>query len=568
MERVAQLLLAAASPAEDWVPDWLCAGVDSLAVRAPEVAAELTGRVLDELADDDPRRERLGATLVTVLRLLARYDEVDRVAGALLAQASDPGCAGRTAWALAYALLGRGKRAQALELVEDTLRRWPTVVPWAARLRALWGVLIVDEHQQFDVARDTAEEVIAEGEQTGDRFAVGFGLHVLSMVAEADTKLAYVDRALTVVADHLDGADLRLLLSSNKAGVLMSLGRTDEAEHTIREALTLAEQTGTPRMHTLRSRAAKIYYSLGRWDDALVELEIAAAELLEDRPVTAYAAVDVHSLAALIAAHRDDRAGMERHLSMVDNVPPACHGTDVSPFTRALVAEREGRFSVALELLAAQVRATEDDPREIHGDRLPVVVRLALATGHRELARWATGLSEREARAESGPSTHAAARRCHGLLDAKVVDVRAAVDAYRGIGEVPALAGSLEDLAVVYGQRGEVQEGRAAYAEAVEIYQGLGAATDLARARSRVRPYGISAGPRGGPTRPVSGWYALTTTERKIAALVAEGLSNPDIASRLFLSRRTVQSHVSHILTKLGARSRVDIAREAALHPA
>src|SRR5205814_1826396 len=218
--------------------------------------------------------------------------------GALRARASAPGCGGGAAGGLAYALLGRGKRAQALELVEDTLRRGPTVVPWAARLRALWGVLIVDEHQQFDVARDTAEEVIAEGEQTGDRCAVGFGLHVLSMVAEADTKLAYVDRALTVVADHLDGADLRLLLSSNKAGVLMSLGRTDEAEHTIREALTLAEQTGTPRMLTLRSRAAKIYYSLGRWDDALVELEI-AAELLEDRPVTAYAAVDVHSLAAL-----------------------------------------------------------------------------------------------------------------------------------------------------------------------------------------------------------------------------------------------------------------------------
>jgi hypothetical protein len=47
---------------------------------------------------------------------------------------------------------------------------------------------------------------------------------------------------------------------------------------------------------------------------------------------------------------------------------------------------------------------------------------------------------------------------------------------------------------------------------------------------------------------------------------VAAGNANPDIAAELFLSRRTVEGHVSHILTKLDARSRVDIARLAAHH--
>ena len=46
---------------------------------------------------------------------------------------------------------------------------------------------------------------------------------------------------------------------------------------------------------------------------------------------------------------------------------------------------------------------------------------------------------------------------------------------------------------------------------------------------------------------------------------MGEGLSNPEIAAKLFLSRRTVASHVSHILKKLGVHSRIDIAREAAL---
>jgi DNA-binding NarL/FixJ family response regulator len=63
--------------------------------------------------------------------------------------------------------------------------------------------------------------------------------------------------------------------------------------------------------------------------------------------------------------------------------------------------------------------------------------------------------------------------------------------------------------------------------------------------------------------RPAHGWDALTETEHKVALLVAEGLSNPDIATKMFLSRRTVQSHVSSILAKLELTSRVELAVSA-----
>ena len=52
----------------------------------------------------------------------------------------------------------------------------------------------------------------------------------------------------------------------------------------------------------------------------------------------------------------------------------------------------------------------------------------------------------------------------------------------------------------------------------------------------------------------------MTDTERRIAAMVAAGRSNPDIAAELFLSRRTVRNHVSHILAKLELSSRVELA--------
>jgi DNA-binding NarL/FixJ family response regulator len=57
----------------------------------------------------------------------------------------------------------------------------------------------------------------------------------------------------------------------------------------------------------------------------------------------------------------------------------------------------------------------------------------------------------------------------------------------------------------------------------------------------------------------VSGWAALTPAEVQVADLLRAGKSNPDIAAELFLSKRTVESHVSRILAKLGGKSRLEV---------
>ena len=77
---------------------------------------------------------------------------------------------------------------------------------------------------------------------------------------------------------------------------------------------------------------------------------------------------------------------------------------------------------------------------------------------------------------------------------------------------------------------------------------GAGAASTLAR------------GSRG---RPQFGWDSLTPTERTVASLVAEGLSNPQIGDRLYISHRTVQTHLAHVFAKLGLTSRAQLAAEA-----
>jgi len=71
---------------------------------------------------------------------------------------------------------------------------------------------------------------------------------------------------------------------------------------------------------------------------------------------------------------------------------------------------------------------------------------------------------------------------------------------------------------------------------------------------------------RGQRKRPTTGWASLTPTELDVVRLVSDGLTNSDIATGLFVSPRTVQTHLTHIYSKLGLTSRVQLAQEAARH--
>ncbi|MFZ0712822.1 response regulator transcription factor, partial [Mycobacterium sp.] len=71
---------------------------------------------------------------------------------------------------------------------------------------------------------------------------------------------------------------------------------------------------------------------------------------------------------------------------------------------------------------------------------------------------------------------------------------------------------------------------------------------------------------RGARKRPASGWASLTPTELDVVRLVSAGLSNNDVAARLFVSPRTVQTHLTHVYAKLGLTSRVQLVQEAARH--
>ena len=196
------------------------------------------------------------------------------------------------------------------------------------------------------------------------------------------------------------------------------------------------------------------------------------------------------------------------------------------------------------------------------------LARLALAVGDRETAAAAARVAAADAERDPTPYKIAMADHCRGLVTGDPAPVLSAAAYFRQSGRPWYRAQALEDAAALEAERGELAAAEGYLAEAVGIYTGLGAAWDIERAGARLQAV-TGCGParaafRG---RPASGWEALTPTEVKVAYLVADGRSNPDVAAALFLSRNTVQTHVSHILAKLGARSRAEIIREAVRHP-
>jgi DNA-binding CsgD family transcriptional regulator len=154
--------------------------------------------------------------------------------------------------------------------------------------------------------------------------------------------------------------------------------------------------------------------------------------------------------------------------------------------------------------------------------------------------------------------------RCRGLLTADADLLHAAATAYLDVPRPFERAHALADAAVALAA-GHEMEARRCHAAATELFAGLGAEAETARLNARLRGAGLRVGNRGRrPQRPASGWAALTGTERSVASLTAEGLTNPEIAGRLFISRYTVETHLKRVFGKLGVRSRTELA--ARLH--
>lgn len=156
-----------------------------------------------------------------------------------------------------------------------------------------------------------------------------------------------------------------------------------------------------------------------------------------------------------------------------------------------------------------------------------------------------------------------------GLAHGNGAAAGSAAQTLQELGFALAAAYAWEESACLHAAAGDRERAATATDRAVSTYEAIGASTDRGRLLAQLRALGVRRGARGKHTAGACGWAALTPTERQVADLVRRGLTNPEIAAHLYVSPRTVQSHVSHILAKLDLRSRVEIAaRRADVAPA
>jgi DNA-binding CsgD family transcriptional regulator len=572
---VAQQLSAGGRPGEGWTRAWLVQTAPTLTTRAPQLAADLLRRELSETPSDDEAWGGLTASLARALLAAGSYDEAARRAGAVLAIMTDPVRRAETYSVLARAQASAGRNDEAIATVRRALASAGLPRTWRARMLALLPMLEHANAGDLDSSDATARRALAVAEEAGDVLAAAQALSDLwlshSIRRDHPAALDYIDRALRVLGDEAGYADLRSYALEVRIFTLQNLDRWPEAELALHRAREFAQRSGSYDRATWAT-AAVLRYWMGQWDDALAELSLDEGD---DAPALTAAflrqgwpALLVYGVTALIAGRRDQRAAAGQQLGQGLALPIRTVGDrenqDFLVAAHALAVEQSGETRQAMQVLAGLLPRRDGEMTLIH-QWLPDLVRLAIAAGDRRTAHAAAQACQAEATAETEPARAAAASlRCRGLLRSDLGPLREAVAHYRSPGPAVELPAALEDLAAVLAKRGRDDEARTVLNEAVSLYQDLDARWDIRRADSRLRAYGVRRGVRGrrGP-RAAYGWAALTPTELKIAALVARGDSTSDIARGMFLSRRTVQTYISHILAKLGAKGRADIVREA-----
>jgi DNA-binding CsgD family transcriptional regulator len=575
-DRVARQLLRAtggsggpgdpAEPVDEWMLDWLARTADLLVGQAPRVAADLLGRAVASSAAGSARHGWLASRLADALYRIGDLTGAEQVANRALEHATEADLLVDLHWTLAQCRMLAGLSAESLATLDRALAS-PGI---SARHRARLLVVAARTHSnlgEIEKAGKAAADALAAASEAGDNWAMGWALLMMALVTaeqgHVTDALSLFDRALGVTESDPALTDLRLLLQINKAVTLGDLDQYEEALTAAGQARHLADQVGTAiRLAQAHCVLGELLFETGRWDDALAEMEL----LPENLKAPGVACINL-GLAAVIGFHRGETDMARRHLAAA--IPYAeriGHRLIVSlALARSLDHELDGALPEALAALTDAFEANAEELLEEIEDLLADAVRLAIETGDQATARDLTEHAATLAARSQIPHRQANALYCRGLLDHDAPRLVAAAARYGDAARPLLQAKALEAAAGCFVDADDRGQARAAFTSAAEAYTLLGAAADVARLQATFRAHGIRRGPHAKHRRARSGWDSLTATEIKIAAFVEEGLSNPEIAARLLLSRRTVATHVSHILKKLDVHSRTDIAREAAL---
>lgn len=566
--QVATHMALGAAPGDAEAVRWLHRAARESASRAPSVAVDLLERAVEVAGPASARLDALRTDLVVSLVWSGRPTEAEGMARDLLVRHPQPAREGVLLNLLAEILIGQGRASEVARLTRPALAQEHLRGAGRSRLLAqvaLAGLITGD----LEGAQRAAEEGVSVGELERDPPGAALNLTNLALVARATGEL---DRAVELVSQADDRArpyrrtEPQLMhLSVVGARILIDADHLAEGEETLAEGLRLADDLGTswrlPECHHL---LAEFRFHTGEWDDAQAEAEtvVTVSESLNSW-AAAYAALGT---AAVIATRRNALDAAAQALASADQLlkrSPTAHHLDWTTWARGLLLEARGDLGGSL---AALNRAWDLSAAlggvAAHREYGPDLVRIALAAGDSDRAHAVAGAIEAVAQRLRLPGIQGAAWLCRSLISRDPEGLLRAVQAYRGSPRPVELADALEEAGVALGSVGRSGEAVPILQEAAQIHDRVGAFRDLARVEARLRSLGAPQGRRGRRRRPQTGWQSLTATERQVVHLVSEGLRNRQVAERLFISARTVQTHLTHIFQKLDLSSRGELIAE------
>ncbi|MEU6084485.1 AAA family ATPase [Streptomyces sp. NPDC047108] len=564
-ERVAEHLLLGTGYGWDGTVDWLLNNAGTLILRAPALSVDLLDHVLKETASDDPHGDTLQLMLASALLWEGRAADARERAEAALDTLHNTALRGELLWVLVQADTVAGQLEGAAQRTRDVLDGGTLSPEETLRFQ---GFLSTAHFflGNLDEAEAAAHQVQGRARELGQTDAMTDALQTLAGIhqvrGETAAAVEGADHALQAGRAQPMNTNRQVALQLIRAACLFELDRGTEAEAGLEAGFELAERSGGILLATCHMCRATFMFHCGRWDDALAEIDVAL-----EHPAHLGIPRAFQGLAALIAAHRGEFGTARARLAAAEQIgtpsPTTTYYEYLVHWAQQIVQQAQGRTQEALTDLRDGWRHGFGP---VTGTAIPCraadLVRLALESGDRATAEEVTASLELRVSAEQHATVRmrGIAAHCRGLLDGDPDVMAAAAEAYRGGNWVLSRAQYHEDAAAVLAGAGRTDEARTALDSALGIYADLHADWCVERAEARLGAHGVVRRRQRRERRPTSGWAALTETEHRVAALVAEGLSNPAIAGQMFVSRRTVQSHVSSILAKLALSSRVELA--------
>lgn len=501
----------------------------------------------------DATAHYLNLDLATTLASSGQLARAAESAQRGLAHASDLTTAVRLNQVLLFTLIAQGKSAQALERIDSTLRLSVDPAPDAALVdtaryvRMLSGAEPLPHRPPLPGTPDTVGELVTEALR---RFLAGHGDSGLELALEASRLETGANRGVELstsadiwppfIEQHVHGpaaADDLLHRAIDRraergatwmtsyhdftrAGIALARGRLADAQESADAGLERARANGLGWTSLAEGTRAMIDVYRGRFTPAATRLDRFAESGLPDQfgiPLT------VHAQMLLLE--------MQHKLRPAEALAFEC-------WTQTTDLALDGRLpSLAVDCARIAHRADRTDLDRLVPEGLAALPTplTETACGPVELALALCGGAPERVAAAAARTAAAAAER-----DARINECQA-----------------WEEAACAAAALGDRVWAREHAHRALLLSQGMGAVALSRRITSRLRTHGVRIDARTVHDRPQTGWDSLTRTETTIAELVAEGSNSMEIARQLYISPRTVQSHVSNALRKLELRTRV-----------